>query len=631
MAIKFSCPNCGKALVVKDQLAGKRGACSGCKKVITIPFPVAEAHHENVEAMAMQAFADEPAAAAAPVETKTIAFECPMCDAKVQVTADLEGKRTPCPECGRIIKVPLQVKNEPKDWRTVKSRGPSGAKQNVEAAPEGAWSSSSAAGVSRETLVEAGAIVEEVDPDAKRVRLMRLTTAAIAVVFLGLAGLGTYKFLNQGKADKYLERALEMTKGESMKLAPEQAAVVHWAAAQYHARSRTLDAAQKTLEEYGQARAALAIYGGLGQGAMLVDLALEQVDLGGGLLEWTKAIEAVRQTLETIQEPEARLEAIRQVTRRLAAKGQARAAQMLAGKLGSSPIGQRPGEGAAGELKAAAALELIRSGNSKEGQALADSAGTAPANKEKPRGPGPAQKAVTPSVVALAVVLGREEPKPRKSGEKDEEKSNADDLDNILLGKAEGLARKAEIAAARELLGRVGPAVRLRGLVALADLALEASAGDVTDVTAALDLADAETKIPVESQWLAFRLVQLAVKAGMLDRATQLAGRIPVLTLEQARELPVKSAGPFPDAGVKSQAQLAVFRARLAGMKNTAEESLAAAVTENTGAAAQARQLLARHNVALDSSWAKNVENWSEADRAAGLAGAALGLQDRRK
>src|SRR5262249_33265419 len=286
MAIKFSCPNCGKALVVKDQLAGKRGACSGCKKVITIPFPVAEAHHENVEAMAMQAFADEPAAAAAPVETKTIEFECPMCDAKVQVTADLEGKRTPCPECGRIIKVPLQVKNEPKDWRTVKSRGPSGAKQDGEAAPEGAWSSSSVAGVSRETLVETGAIVEEVDPDAKRVRLMRLTTAAIAVVFLSLAGLGTYKFLNQGKADKYLERALELTKGEPAKLTPEQAAVVHSAAAEYHARSRTPDAAQKTLDEYGQARAALVKATSLERDQMLIDLALDQLELGGRTLEW---------------------------------------------------------------------------------------------------------------------------------------------------------------------------------------------------------------------------------------------------------------------------------------------------------------------------------------------------------
>src|SRR5262249_14558653 len=115
MAIKFSCPNCGKALIVKDQLAGKRGACSGCKKVITIPFPVAEAHHPDVEAGAREAFADEPVTA--PVEAKTIEFTCPMCDEKVQVPAELEGKQTPCPECRRIVKVPVQIKKEPKDWR----------------------------------------------------------------------------------------------------------------------------------------------------------------------------------------------------------------------------------------------------------------------------------------------------------------------------------------------------------------------------------------------------------------------------------------------------------------------------------------------------------------------------------
>jgi len=131
-------------------------------------------------------------------------------------------------------------------------------------------------------------------------------------------------------------------------------------------------------------------------------------------------------------------------------------------------------------------------------------------------------------------------------------------------------------------------------------------------VTAALDLAESDAKAAAELPWLAFRLVQLAAKAGMLDRASQLAGRI-------------------PDSGLKGQALLVVFRARLAGTKDKADESLAAALTENTGAAAQARQMLGRHNVALDSGWAKNVENWSEADRAAGLAGVALGLQDRRK
>jgi hypothetical protein len=516
-----------------------------------------------------------------------------MCDAKVQVTADLEGKRTPCPECGRIIKVPLQVKNEPKDWRTVK-RGPSGAKQNVEAAPEGAWSSSSVAGVSRETLVETGAIVEEVDPDAKRVRLMRLTTAAIAVVFLGLAGLGSYKFLNQGKADKYLERALEMTKSESAKLTPEQAAVVHSAAAEYHARSRTPDAAQKTLDEFGQARAALVKATSLERDQMLIDLALDQLELGGRTLEWKQVVEPVRQTLDTIHAPEARAEAVRQVTRRLAANGQALAAQMLAGRLG----------GSGSELTAVAALELIRSGNQKEGQSLADSAPGAPPGKQKTKKTPP----VTAAAVALAVVLGRDVPKPRE----DEGKPDSDDVESILLGRAEGLARKGDIAGARELLVKARSATLLRGLVALADLATEAGAADAADLNAALDLAETDAKAATDAPWLAFRLVELAAKAGIPDRASQLAGRI-------------------PDAGLKGQAQLAVLRARLAGTKEKADEGLAAAVTEKTGAAAQARQMLARHNVVLESGWAKNVENWSEADRAAGLAGVALGLQDRRK
>src|SRR5262249_7515014 len=274
----------------------------------------------DVEALASEAFADEPAAPA-PVETKTIEFQCPMCDEKVQVNADLEGKQTPCPECRRIVRVPLQVKNEPKDWRTLKPRGPSAAKQNVEPAPDGAWSSTSVGGVSRETLLQTGAITEEVDPDLGRERLVRLTQAGIAVVLLGMAGLGAYAFFTRGKADKYLDRALEMTKGESSKHTPEQAAVVHWAAAEYQARSGKPDAGQKATEEYAQARGALAKSGSLERDAMLVDLALGQLDLGGAVLDWPKAIEAVRQTLDQVRSPEARVEGVRQVTRKLAAKG----------------------------------------------------------------------------------------------------------------------------------------------------------------------------------------------------------------------------------------------------------------------------------------------------------------------
>jgi hypothetical protein len=107
-------------------------------------------------------------------------------------------------------------------------------------------------------------------------------------------------------------------------------------------------------------------------------------------------------------------------------------------------------------------------------------------------------------------------------------------------------------------------------------------------------------------------LCQLAVQAGLADRAQQLANQI-------------------ADTGLKGQAQLAVFRTRLNASKEKVDDSLAAGIAEKTGAAALAREALARHNGKVDSSMAKNVESWDEGDRAAGLAGLALGMQDKRK
>jgi prepilin-type processing-associated H-X9-DG protein len=39
MPIPFSCPHCGKSMVVDDQFAGQQGPCTACGKPITIPFP----------------------------------------------------------------------------------------------------------------------------------------------------------------------------------------------------------------------------------------------------------------------------------------------------------------------------------------------------------------------------------------------------------------------------------------------------------------------------------------------------------------------------------------------------------------------------------------------------------------
>src|SRR5947209_3772948 len=103
--IKFNCPHCKRGLSVKDHLAGKRAACPACKKGLLIPAPVSKP--VDLEAFAAAALADQPAEAKAPT---LIDFRCPQCDEEIHVSSELGGKQAPCPECRRIIKVPMPAK-----------------------------------------------------------------------------------------------------------------------------------------------------------------------------------------------------------------------------------------------------------------------------------------------------------------------------------------------------------------------------------------------------------------------------------------------------------------------------------------------------------------------------------------
>src|SRR4051794_25432421 len=105
MPIKFSCPNCRKPLNVKDSLAGKRGTCPKCKKPLMVPAGGPQPSvllTPELEEEAARALVDEPAPPKEE-EPKTLEFPCPQCDEPVQVSADLEGRQTPCPHCRRII------------------------------------------------------------------------------------------------------------------------------------------------------------------------------------------------------------------------------------------------------------------------------------------------------------------------------------------------------------------------------------------------------------------------------------------------------------------------------------------------------------------------------------------------
>src|SRR5262245_44216520 len=137
MAIRFKCPHCKKALVVKDHLAGKRAACPVCKKPVPIPVPTAPP--ADVESLAAAAQADEPKAPVADTSQKPIEFNCPYCDEPQKVAAELGGKQTQCKDCKRIIKVPMPKGEKPRDWRDMIKKGPTAALINLPEQLAGAW------------------------------------------------------------------------------------------------------------------------------------------------------------------------------------------------------------------------------------------------------------------------------------------------------------------------------------------------------------------------------------------------------------------------------------------------------------------------------------------------------------
>ena len=96
-------------------------------------------------------------------------FECPWCMETVEVSVELAGKQTPCPnpECKHIVKVPLLKEEKKKDWRQVDPRLAAAAgllKGTDKEEPEGDWSTSQKTRVSTEALLEADAIPVKKQP-----------------------------------------------------------------------------------------------------------------------------------------------------------------------------------------------------------------------------------------------------------------------------------------------------------------------------------------------------------------------------------------------------------------------------------------------------------------------------------
>jgi hypothetical protein len=618
MAIKFTCPNCKKPRVARDTQAGKRAPCPDCKQMLTIPSPVGQP--VDVEAFAAEALADKKAEPEPAKEAPPIAFQCPMCDEKISVSSELAGKQTPCPECRRIIKVPQLVKSEPIDWRRTDARGPSLARRNEPAAPEGAWGSTvTSTIVSREALEEAAAI-PEVKIRLTRGQKVRRALAAVAVVaVLGSVAWLTYTNVLRSRQHRAFTRAIAYLDDGKTKLPAEAAAELNRAAGEYLLRAGK---AEEARDRFHNARGLLLSVpeGSTDRDLRLADLAVSQVELGGDKrdvmegthLRWEDVARELRQTLQNVKTPEGTDEALRRVSRRLIEVGQLPIAQTLASQLSATP------EDAAGNL-ALLGLELLQAKQTPLAEKMLDQAVPPGTVKPAPLEEDPAQPNRAPPValVDLCVALNKPDratalfPQPKQ-------RDNQEPDPAIRIGNAAGLARKGEVDRARNVARAPGNGLaRLEASLALAAALVDNQQPEAAraDIEEAIRLFKTERPDRPVSPWVFYRLVSLAALAGLVDQAEEI-GRI------------------IPDPGLRGQAQLELLRARLAGTKDKVDEALAQNVDRNCPAHALAREEVAQHNTRAGGAteMQKAVEAWEpEWLRPFGYMGIALGVQGSGK
>jgi hypothetical protein len=609
MTIKFTCPHCRKPLRVKDHLAGRKAQCPGCRKPLTVPALLSKP--ADVETIAAAALSEEPKATP-PVEQATIEFRCFYCDEQVRVGADLAGKQTPCPECRRIIKVPVLEKTQPKDWRKMDRRLPAAARSDVPV-PEGAWDTASI-GVSRQALVEAQAIPQVRQRLTVGQWIRRGTAAAAGILVLGAAVWMVVHSLALSRQSRALAKALQYLEPAD-KLSSEAAAEIHRGAGEYYLRTSRASALQAR-DHFQQARAAIlqANVETVEREAFLIDLALAQIDLGGDKpdvengtrLPWEEANKELRQTWQNLTSADGRAEALRPVTRKLLAKNQGGFAPALAALF--------PDESS--DLLAVVGLEMLRAKQEQLAEMLAAQAlqNLAPpvqpqAGEAKPPATAPAP---APSLIALWLALGKPDQtaaaSPAPEGNK--EPSSA-----ILIGNVKGLVYQRKLDQARERLRSVTrPEDRFPALLALATAAedCDQAAAVRPELEEAFSLVEGELKSKAVPPWQLVRLARAGVKAGLAERV-QAAARV------------------VADPGPRGRMQLEVLRGRLEANKDRTDDSWMQIVDAKTPAYPNALELLARHNARYGAGAAmqKAVESWEEKLQPFGYLGLALGLQDR--
>jgi|GEM_PF-858567 len=269
MPIPFTCGGCKKAFKAPDHLAGKKVSCPACKHVgvvppaapgsspsipaataskpesvqsapkahtngsgkhlpVSKPAPVNEAEEAaRMEADAIQSMLDDERRAREESQATSIDFECEYCGEPINLELEMAGKRTPCPSCARIVKVPAPASKDSADWKT-KPQYSSAMKVKTEETPEGAWQAS-ASYVSRESLEEADALPAKVaTPVTMATRIRRYALAIVLASIAGIAGWSVMsrraRVVEAGKVEEVLADIAEPAKNKLDKAALEMMA-----------------------------------------------------------------------------------------------------------------------------------------------------------------------------------------------------------------------------------------------------------------------------------------------------------------------------------------------------------------------------------------------------------------------
>ncbi|MEI6685108.1 MAG: hypothetical protein WCN64_03145, partial [Planctomycetota bacterium] len=362
MPVQFSCNACKKKFKAADKFAGKTIPCPNCKVPLIVPvLPASSASPEialpqasvktksqaeqDIEAMA--ALALEETKQEEEVVPQFIQFECTFCDEKVSLPVDLGGKQAPCPGCRRILKVPMPavVKKTGPDWKKQPDKRPSGALRKEEPELEGTWNSTMDT-VSRDALLEAGAIVEEYEPLTRAEKIKRAVMVLVVLVS-GLSGFYYYSSY-QGKVNGDAQIAkieLSIKSGDLANSSGEIKAVLLAGIASYRLSENPDIPASKIKKTLQSALASLDKASSLFEKDFaLLELTRSIIELGGGKddvrdnkkLKWDEVQKFLKQPFESFTIPEIKLIALKEATASFIASGEtdralAFASQVLSG------------------------------------------------------------------------------------------------------------------------------------------------------------------------------------------------------------------------------------------------------------------------------------------------------------